>query len=156
MNSVPPPLGDEAIDREWQLQERALREERERAGIAGAGARLLRYRLVAGQLLVPVGQTPAAESVRTSALEIERLLARKRRAAARLEFIFIAAFVVAFGVCTVAAVAFFGTVWAPARAALSAAVSNPWLLALLGCAGLSQLIAGATRMRAAPRASAAQ
>ena len=108
MNPATPPSTDSPVEREWLLQERALGEERQRSGTAGAGARLLRYRLVCRQLLRPVGEQDLSMSPAATARQIQAVVAAKARAATRLERLLVAAFLMVVGACAAGAVAYTG------------------------------------------------
>lgn len=132
----------EAIEREWQAQERAL--ERERRGLAAADdeARVRRYRVLARALREPPPETLPADFARRVAAQAEAIAAAKDEVTPRFERRLMQALVAAFGLSVGAVIALYGTDWLPQTAEITAAMhklTDRWLLALLGCVGLSVL-----------------
>lgn len=144
MSAETRPFEDAAQEREWQEQERALREERRAAGHGDDDLLVARYRVVARVLRdLPPGPLPAdfaddvaylaetaGDGTRLSAVE-PLLTAFDRTLLAVLIILFAAATGIAVALCGVL----------PQISAMATHVllllANPWLSSLLGCLALS-------------------
>lgn len=129
--------GDEHFDeREWQLQERALREERE-AAPGGDDPALAQYRRVARALRTPLADALPADF----AAQVAARASKRARADGRLEQVatqLLLATLAFAGVVT--AMLYGGDWWRASIALLPAAhadVALQWGLAIAGCLGLS-------------------
>ncbi|KRE90948.1 hypothetical protein ASG87_02100 [Frateuria sp. Soil773] len=135
------PLEDAAAEREWQRQERAMRQER--AGLAPADGEpdLHAYRQVARALAEPPRERLPADFARLTARRAERAaagLADDGRFEQRLVVLLLAVFALA----GVIAAAMYGRAWLPAidDGIPAAWLTNRWLLALAVCLGCSGLL----------------
>ena len=130
--------------REWQAQERALREER--LNLAG-GDRATGYRRVARALRAPIPMDLPAD--------FARQLARQAGVASldlRLERWLLLASCVVLAVAVPAALARYGATWVEVAVAVFPALSQAapgWLLALGACVVLNGLVEPLGRRRAA-------
>jgi hypothetical protein len=136
------PATGNAGEREWQLQERALQDERLGRPVADASARLLRYRMLSRQLQQPLDVALPADFARIGAHRIEQEAALQKRLATRFRRRLLGAFALVYGSGTAAALLVYGHDWLPPFASVIAAHPQPfhWLLALLGCAAVSRLL----------------
>ncbi|SFR91858.1 hypothetical protein SAMN05216570_0614 [Dyella sp. OK004] len=143
MNTHTPPPGNDAAEREWQAQERAV--ERERAGLdpAGDDARVLRYRVLARALKQPPEQALPADFAQRIARQVELSTANKASADPGFERYLQRILVAVLMVGSIVVAASHAREWLPSfTAAMPMAVlTNPWLLAFACCVGLSQGIA---------------
>lgn len=124
-------------EHEWQLQERALREQR--SGIAGGDDPLLaQYRQVARVLRQPSAGAPPADFARAVAAAVAAAPASPDT---RLELLLLRALSGLLGVSAIVAAVLYGGQWLPAFAALLPATATGtafnWVLALCACLGLS-------------------
>lgn len=124
-------------EREWQLQERALREQR--SGISGDDDPLLaQYRQVARALRQPSIGAPPADFARVVAAAAA---SASRPPDMRLELLLLRALSGLLGMSAIAAAVLYGGQWLPAFAALLPATIGGtafnWALALGACIGLS-------------------
>ncbi len=142
MNTRSPQWLFDAAERERQLQDLAREDERQDRSRDGHSARQLRYRLLARTLNQPIEAQLPADFVPVTAARIEAAAMQRRRATRRFEIGLIAFFVAVFGLCAIVAFTIFSGDWIAALAStpIMDAVSNPWLLTLLGCMGLSRLL----------------
>ncbi|MGN6513854.1 MAG: hypothetical protein ACTHKZ_09855 [Lysobacteraceae bacterium] len=142
---------DESIDEhEWQLQERALREERDGAP-RGEDPALAQYRQVARALRAPLAEAlPAGFAAQVAA----RAQARAR-ADGRLEQVATQLLLAALAFAGVVTAMLYGGEWWRASRALLPATQGgllvQWGLAVAGCLGLSWM-ADLVRRHHAPRA----
>lgn len=143
---------DDVDEREWQLQERALRAERDGAPTGDEPA-LAEYRLVARALRAPIAEAlPPGFAAQVA----RRALARSRREG-RFEQVLTQALLALLAFAGVAtAMAYGGDWW---RASASLLPSTPrlglalqWGLAIAGCLGLSWSAELLRRRHPAPRA----
>ena len=139
---------DPASQREWQAQEAALRHERLHLNPEHDDPRTLAYRLLARALKTePPGALPDDFAQRVGALVAES----KRAPAVTLESILTVALAGALVLSAVAAAVKYGASWWPAFAAwLPAPAIVQWLLALVGCVGLTWLVGAGSRLVAGP------
>lgn len=129
----------DAAEREWQAQERARMDERQGTDPAASDPAARRYRAIAQalrqppQVQLPVGfaQRTARRIVQTSAPDT------------RLERNLIRGLVAAFTLAAAGATVLYGHDWVPALTAGVPArwLTEPWLVALAACLGLSGLVA---------------
>jgi hypothetical protein len=131
------PIGESPLDeREWQLQERALQEER--AGAAsGDEPALADYRRVVRALCTPLpADLPADFAVRVAARA-----ARRRRLQSRLEDVLTQLLLAALGIAGGVVAVQSGGAWLQDATALVPrqvlGLGLPWGLAILACLGLS-------------------
>lgn len=136
MKTGPRAPGARFDEHEWQLQERALREQR--SGVACADDPLLaQYRQVARALQQPTAAPPPdfAHAVAAS------LATTPGSPDGRLELLLLRALSGLLGLSAIAAAALYGGQWLPAFAALLPATASGtafnWALALGACLGLS-------------------
>lgn len=136
-------LGDNVAEQEWFLQERALEDQRFDRDPAAASARLLRYRVLSKRLReLPEAQLPV-DFARVDASRIEAMAGQRKRAGLRFERRLVAVSAAVCGSLAAVAMAAYGRDgWASliASSASMSALSNPWLLALLGCMGASRVL----------------
>ncbi|MHB1057465.1 MAG: hypothetical protein ACYC0F_06250 [Rhodanobacter sp.] len=135
------PFGDDASEREWLAQERAMRRERLHLDSAGDDARSRRYRLLARALREPLPDALPADFAQHMAARV----AGARPPAPRIRFEFVLLFALGsallIGAGTVTAM--YGRAWLqPFRELLPAspAPTLGWLLALGGCLAVSWLL----------------
>ena len=129
-------------EREWQLQERALQDERLGRPVAEASARLLRYRVLSRQLQQPLDAALPADFARVGAHRIEQEAALQKHLAARFRRRLLGAFALVYGGGTLAVLLVYGRDWLSLFASVITAHPQPvhWLLTLLGCAAFSRLL----------------
>ena len=148
---------NEFNEREWQAQERALRDARE--GLASTDPQALRYRKVADALRMPLPDAlPAdfASSVAALAEHNARAPVPALVQAAQsgvLERGLLRAAIAVMGVGSAVVVAMYGAQWAPAFSSLWPAMSGSsagWATLLVACLGVSL---GAQGMARALRAA---
>ncbi|WP_266171169.1 hypothetical protein [Dyella subtropica] len=141
MNHDPHQPDNDAIEREWQAQERAWRAER--LGLDTNGdAHLLRYRLVAHALRQPLDQQLPLDFAHDVAALAHAQARRHKAADMRIEK---ALSYVLLGILMIALVALIiahGHEWLRASEAVLPPhmLSNPWLLMLVGCVVLSRVL----------------
>jgi hypothetical protein len=137
-----PPFDDDAREREWQAQERALQAER-RGDPAGDDPRQQRYRLLARALRQPPAATLPADFAARVAAQVEPAATAPAPAGGRFESVLLAALVGAFAVAAIVVLVRYGPAWLPTFRTLLPA-GDPqalrWPLALAGCLGLSWLL----------------
>ncbi|MBB6189669.1 hypothetical protein [Rhodanobacter sp. MP7CTX1] len=139
-----PPFDDEAREREWQAQERAMRRERLHLDSAGDDARVQRYRMLARALREAPQDSLPADFARRVAAKATSAPAGNVVTDRRFEFILIASIAIALVVAVVAVIALYGDAWLPPISAMlpvPGAMATRWLLAFAGCIGLSWLLA---------------
>lgn len=139
---------DPAREREWQAQEAAIQHERLHLDPNHDDPRTLGYRLVTRALEAePPCDLPSDFAQQVSALA----MAPQRAPAAQLESTLTLALAVALVLSALAATAVYGATWWPTFTALLPAPSIVrWLLALLGCVGLTWLVGAGSRLAADP------
>jgi hypothetical protein len=154
-----PPTDDNAREREWQAQERALRAERLRTDAASDDARVLRYRVLAHALRQPSVEALPADFARDVARQIDATVADASQMPddgtavypfdAPFERNLLRALVAAFGLSIGIVIALYAGSWmAPTRDAvliIAGVLKNPWLLTLAGCIVLSAALQGLRR-----------
>lgn len=127
MNHEPP--SDSAMEREWALQERAVRAER--LGLdARDDAKLQRYRAVAHALRQPLNEELPPDFASQVAKEVQRHATDTMR----LELYLSWALLGVLAVVLLGWVVRYGSL-------LQAWLSNPWLVALVMCLALPALLA---------------
>ncbi|MDO1527580.1 hypothetical protein QMK61_01940 [Fulvimonas sp. R45] len=143
MNPILPPFDDDAREREWQAQERALQAERHGLDPAGDDVRQQRYRLLARALRQPPDAALPADFAARVAARLETAATAPAPVGRRPESVLLTALVGAFAVAAAVVLVRYGPAWLPAFRTLSPA-GDPqalrWLLALAGCLGLSWLL----------------
>jgi hypothetical protein len=143
MNHDIPPFDDDAREREWQAQERAMRAERLGLDPAGDDARVRRYRLLARALRQPPPETLPTDFARQVAARIGARTPAHAFGGGSLESVLLAVLVGVFAVAAAIVLVGYGPAWLSAvRAALPA--DDPrtlrWPLSFAGCLGLSWLL----------------
>lgn len=131
-----------SIEREWELQERALNEERRGLPSAGEDARLLRYRQLSRALRRPLEPALPADFASRLAQRIETDAAAADARERRFEQGMIGVLIALFGLAIGAAISLIGTGWLQTLAPYARPLANPWLFALLACVGVSRLFEG--------------
>jgi hypothetical protein len=138
-----PPFDDDALEREWQAQEAAMRRERLHMDSAGDDARSRRYRLIARCLRQPLPESLPTDFARKLAAQVGVVPSPAASAGASLESRLMLVLTGIFVVAVVAVVAIYGGTWLPSFTALlpsPQASAIRWLLALAGCLGVSWLL----------------
>ncbi|OOG59554.1 hypothetical protein [Rhodanobacter sp. C03] len=138
-----PPFDDAAHEREWLLQERAMRRERLHLDPIGDDARTRRYRLLARALREPLPHALPADFAQKLAAQVAASPARKVASDTRFEFTLLLALATVMAVAAGAVVAMYGDTWLPSFVAILPAPhtsANRWVLALVGCLGASWLL----------------
>lgn len=138
MNTDSPRPDPAAIEREWQLQERALREERLGLPSAGEDARLRRYRQLSRALRQPLDTALPADFASRIVRRIEADTAEARVRDLRFERALVPVLVALFGLAIGAVLVFFGSDWLQPLIPYARTLASPWLLALLACVAVSQ------------------
>lgn len=130
------------IEREWQLQERALHEER--LGLPGRGenARLSRYRQLSRALRQPLDEALPENFADQVMRRIETAAAEASERDRRFERGLVAALVAVFGLAIGAMIAIIGLDWLQPLASIAKPLASQWLLALLACVAVSQAFGG--------------
>jgi hypothetical protein len=149
MNRDPSEFDHPLLAQEWQLQERAREDERSGRPAADAGARLLRYRLIARELYRPLDAALPDSIPGLVAAEIEQDAQQRRRSVQRFRFWSLASPVLVFAACILILTAVYGTQWLvmPELGTRAETLLNPWLLVLLGCGAVSGLLPTSPRHR---------
>jgi len=132
------PFDDASHEREWLMQERAMRRERLHLDAAGDDARTRRYRLLARALRQPPPDGLPADFA-------QRVAARVTAAPAtfRFESLLMTSLAIALGVAALVVIGVYGSQWLPSFSAMLPAPRDPaggWLLAFAGCVGASWLL----------------
>lgn len=132
------PFDDASHEREWLIQERAMRRERLHLDAAGDDARTRRYRLLARALRQPPPDSLPADFA-------QRVAARVTAAPAtfRFESLLMTSLAIALGVAALVVIGIYGSQWLPSFSAMLPAPRGPaggWLLAFAGCVGASWLL----------------
>ncbi|MEO5565446.1 MAG: hypothetical protein ABIR05_02120 [Luteimonas sp.] len=141
-------MNQQPVDQhEWDLQERALREERDHVPAPTADLVLDQHRAVARALRQAPESGPPADFARSVALCVEQASAPgSQRVEARLpdprvELWLLRGLALVFAGATLGAVARYGREWfegvAPLLVVANAGTTANWLLALLACVGVS-------------------
>jgi len=139
-----PHFDDEAREREWLAQERAMRCERLHLDCASDDARVQRYRMLARALRKAPQKSLPADFAQRIAAQATSGPAGNVITDTRFEFILIAAIGIMLVVAVVAVITLYGDAWLPSINAMlpaPSAVASRWLLAFAGCVGLSWLLA---------------
>lgn len=144
MNTQHPGPGNDSFEREWQLQERALREER--AGLAADGdPDLASYRRVARALRrAPEERLPSNFAYVVAGLAAQGL--RAARLDTRLEQGMVRVLVAVMALGAVAVGLLFGRDWLAALDAYGPGASA-WLATAVACVGLTWAMEGLRRWR---------
>lgn len=134
-------------EREWQLQESAIRRERLHLNGTGDAARSGRYRLLARALRTssPHSLPPdfAAQMSAKVALQAPNLAFERVLTTTLVGVLLLAATVVTF---------VYGAAWWPSfKALLPPPAASQWWLVLIGCLGLSWVLGAWSRWGATPR-----
>ena len=138
-----PPFEDAAHEREWLLQERAMRRERLHLDPAGDDAKALRYRMLAHALRQPLQESLPPDFARHVAALAAAGMAAKPTTGIRFEFALTISLLIIFALAAGWATASYGSAWLPS---ISATLPAPdpsairWLLAFAGCIGMSWLL----------------
>jgi hypothetical protein len=133
-----PSFDDANDEREWQLQERAMRRERLHLDASGDDARTRRYRLLARALREPLPESLPADFARSVAAR-----ATAAPASFRVESLMMTLLTLALGIAAIAVIAIYGREWLPSFSAIVPAPrgqAGDWLLAFAGCVGASWLL----------------
>jgi len=128
MNREPPSPHDDSTEREWALQERALRAERLRLDDSDDQA-LRRYRMVTRALRQPLAENLPPDFASKIAIEARRRVAVDTRLELYLSWALLGVLVgMLIGV-----VVWYANSW---KQLVPQALSQPWLLALMGVMAL--------------------
>jgi hypothetical protein len=133
-----PSFDDANDEREWQLQERAMRRERLHLDASGDDARTRRYRLLARALREPLPESLPADFAQSVAAR-----AKAAPASFRVESLMMTLLTLALGIASIAVIAIYGREWLPSFSAIVPAPhgqAGDWLLAFAGCVGASWLL----------------
>ncbi|MEP7043738.1 MAG: hypothetical protein ABI843_11790 [Dokdonella sp.] len=137
--NTPRAFDDAPMEREWQAQERAL--EHERRGLKANGdADDVGYRLLARALRQPPPEGLPSDFADRVARRAEALGKARDAVSARFEQRLLQAMIAVFGLAVVVVVVCYGAEWWPATSATARVghlLGDRWLIALLGCVGLS-------------------
>lgn len=139
-----PPFDDEACEREWLAQERAMWCERLHLDRASDDARVQRYRMLARALRKAPQESLPADFAQRVAVQATSAPAGNVITDTRFEFILIATIGIMLVAAVVAVITLYGDAWLPSINAMlpaPGAVASRWLLAFAGCVGLSWLLA---------------
>jgi hypothetical protein len=139
-----PPFDDEAREREWQAQEKAMRRESLHLDSAGDDVRVQRYRMLARALREAPQDSLPADFARHVAAQATSVPAGNVVADTRFEFVLMASIAIALVVAVVAVISLYGDAWLPSISTMlpaPGALATRWLLAFAGCIGLSWLLA---------------
>ena len=134
-----PPFDDAACEREWLVQESAMRRERLHLDPTGDDARSRRYRLLARALREPLPDGLPADF----AQQVATRAAASPKVVPRIEVVLMIALFVALVIAAGGATVIYGSAWLPSFSAILPAPHAPasrWLLALAGCLGVSWLL----------------
>ena len=137
MTHSPQPPHDPVDEREWALQEQALRAER--LGLDPQGdTHLQRYRAVMQALREPLDEQLPADF----ASQVARRVRRRAASDMRLELWLSSALLGVLGAMMVGLSIVYGKAWLQLgqAAAMGRELSNPWLLALLTCVALPAVL----------------
>lgn len=148
MNRDPSEFNDPLLAEEWRLQEQAREDERAGRPAVGAGARLLRYRLIARELYQPLHMLPDTMPGSVAA-GIEQEAALRHRSVQRFRFWSLASPLLVFAASILILTTVYGTEWLalPVQNAQMKTLLNPWLLVLAGCGAFSRLLPISPRRR---------
>ena len=140
-----PRFEDPLREREWLLQEHAMRREQLHLDPAGDDARSQRYRLLARALrTAPAPELPPDFAQRMSALVSTP--APRRAPAMRFESVLTTTLAGLLLLTAVAVTIIYGAAWWPSfQALLPAPAAAQWWLALLACLGISWLVGAWSR-----------
>jgi hypothetical protein len=132
----------DAIEREWQAQERARTAERQGLDTAATDRHARRYRAIAHALGQPLAEQLPADFARRTASLIDPGVAREAPPETRFERNLTRGLVAAFGLAAGVVIALDGRDWLSAIPLgwLAGTLANPWLLTLAACLGASGLL----------------
>lgn len=133
-----PPFDDASHEREWLVQERAMRRERLHLDAAGDDARTRRYRLLARALRQPPPDGLPADFAQRVASRVAA-----EPVTFRVESLLMTTLSIALGVAALVVVDVYGSEWLPSFSAVLPAPhgqAGEWLLAFAGCVGASWLL----------------
>lgn len=135
------PIGNDAAEREWQRQERAMQNERAGLDPAAGEPGLHAYRQIARALAEPPQAQLPADFARRTACQVERAAAR-RADGGRFEQRLVLLLLAVFALAGVVVAAMYGRAWLPpVDDGISVTLlTNRWLLALAVCLGCSGLL----------------
>lgn len=139
-NNHIPHFDDPNREREWLLQEDAMRRERLHLDPAGDDFRSQRYRLLVRELKsAPAGTPPEEFAQQVSALAATQSRGQAPAMALERVLTFTLACVLLLAAGTVTVI--YGATWWPSFEALRPGLATAqWILALAGCLGLSWLL----------------
>jgi anti-sigma factor RsiW len=135
------PPHDDAIEREWVLQEQALRAER--LGLDPRGdAKLQRYRAVAHALRQPLDENLPSDFATQMAAQVRQ----RRTTDMRFELWLSGVLVGVLGAAMLSLLIVFGHAWLELghTAMITHGLSSPWLFALMACVVLPAVLGKAT------------
>ncbi|HEY8328755.1 MAG TPA: hypothetical protein VIO59_09970 [Rhodanobacter sp.] len=138
-----PPFDDAAHEREWLVQERAMRRERLQLDPAGDDARSRRYRLLARTLREPLPDVLPADFAQQLAGRVAATPAPRAASGSSFESTLTLALATVLAVAAGVVVAIYGSAWLPSFLTILPTPHAPttrWLLALAGCLGASWLL----------------
>ena len=138
-----PPFDDTAHEREWLVQERAMRRERLQLDPTGDDARSRRYRLLARALREPLPDALPADFAQRLAARVAAAPTRRAAPGRSFESTLTLALATVLAVAASVVVAIYGGTWLPSFVTLLPSPHAPatrWLLALTGCLGVSWLL----------------
>jgi type IV secretory pathway VirB2 component (pilin) len=140
-----PRFDDPLLEREWLLQEHAMRRERLHLDPAGDDARSQRYRALARALRTASPHAlPADFAQQVSALADAS--SPRQVPAMRFENVLATVLGGVFLLAAVVATIIYGAAWWPSfKTLLPAPAAAQWWLTLLGCVGLSWLLGACSR-----------
>jgi hypothetical protein len=138
-----PPFDDAAREREWLLQERAMRRERLHLDPTGDDAKALHYRMLARALRQPLQESLPPDFARHVATLAAAGTTARPTSGIRFELALTISLVIVFVLAAGGVTVIYGSAWLPS---ISAALPMPdplairWLLAFAGCIGMSWLL----------------
>lgn len=136
------PTDNDAVEREWQRQERAMQQERAGLDPAAAEPGLQAYRQIARALAEPPQAQLPADFARRTARKVERTATAERTDGGRFEQWLVVLLLGVFALAGVIVAAMYGRAWLPSvdDGISVTLLTNRWLLALAVCLGCSGLL----------------